>query len=123
MLQSNYQKHFNWLSASCQVYERAELLQNRVLQIGSTAPLACAMPRASHLKWQPEGECIMHPIDHYVTIRRGQEELRRRAEYERMVRLSSRNKRRTDQKGRQRVDNWLGSHMVSWGQKLERRTS
>jgi len=61
----------------------------------------------------------MHPIDHYATIRRGQEELLRRADYERMVRKAIRNNRRTNQKTYQRFVNWLGCHMVNWGQKLE----
>jgi len=60
----------------------------------------------------------MHPIDHYATIRRGQEELLRRAEYERMVRKANR-KRGTNQKIYQQLANWLGNHMVNWGQKLE----
>jgi len=61
----------------------------------------------------------MHPIDHYATIRRGQEELLRRAEYERMARKTIRNNRRTNQTTYQRFVNGLGCHMVNWGQKLE----
>ena len=60
----------------------------------------------------------MHPIDQYTTIKRGQEELRRRAEYERMVR-AARLKRRTHQPVHREVANWLGVHLVRWGQKLE----
>jgi hypothetical protein len=61
----------------------------------------------------------MHPIDHYTTIRRGQEELLRRAEYERMARKANR-KRGTNQKTYQQFANWLGRHMGNGGQKLER---
>jgi hypothetical protein len=58
----------------------------------------------------------MHPIDHYETIRRGREELLRRADYERMVRharveqVINRNMRKTT--------NWIGMRLVSWGKKL-----
>jgi hypothetical protein len=58
----------------------------------------------------------MHPIDHCETIRRGREELLRRADYERMVRnarveqVMNRNIRKTS--------NWLGMRLVSWGKKL-----
>ena len=60
----------------------------------------------------------MHPIDHYETIRRGHEELLRRAEYERMAR-----KAKIEQgmnRNIHRVANWLGMHLVNWGAKLEK---
>ena len=60
----------------------------------------------------------MHPIDHYETIRRGREELLKRAEYERMVR-----KAKIEQgmnRNIHRVANWLGMHLVSWGVELEK---
>ena len=60
----------------------------------------------------------MHPIDHYATLRRGHEELLKRAEYERMAR-----KARVKQKMRRNIRftaNWLGAHLVSLGEKLER---
>jgi hypothetical protein len=60
----------------------------------------------------------MHPIDHYETIRRGHEELLRRAEYERMAR-----KAKIEQgmnRNIHRVANWLGMHLVSWGAELEK---
>jgi hypothetical protein len=60
----------------------------------------------------------MHPIDQYTTIKRRQEELQRRAEYEKMVR-AARLKRRTHQCVHREVANWLGMHLVRWGQKLE----
>ena len=60
----------------------------------------------------------MHPIDYYETIKRGREELLQRAEYARMVR-AARLKRGTNQKFHREVANWLGVHMVRWGQKLE----
>lgn len=59
----------------------------------------------------------MHPIDHYATIRRGREELLKRAEYERMARkakvenILSRNIHH--------FANRLGMHLVSLGNKLE----
>jgi len=59
----------------------------------------------------------MHPIDHYETIRMGREELLRRAEYERMAR-----KAKIDQgmnRNIHKAANWLGMHLVSWGEKLE----
>lgn len=61
---------------------------------------------------------MMHPIDHYVTLRRGQEELLRQAEYERMVRAAKLEKW-TKQQHHRAFANWLGTHMVKWGQKLE----
>jgi hemerythrin len=60
----------------------------------------------------------MHPIDHYETIRRGHEELLRRAEYERMAR-----KAKIEQgmnRNIHRVANWLGMHLVSWDVELEK---
>ncbi len=60
----------------------------------------------------------MHPIDHYETIRRGREELLRRAEYERMVR-----KARVEQvmnRNMHKAANWLGMRLVSWGKKLKK---
>jgi hypothetical protein len=61
---------------------------------------------------------MYHPIDHYDTIRRGRKELLRRAEYERMARkaMIERGMSGSIYKGA----NWLGTHLVSWGEKLER---
>jgi histone H3/H4 len=59
----------------------------------------------------------MHPIDHYETMRRGREELLRRAEYERMAR-----KAMMEQKVNRNIHqaaNWLGIRLVSLGEKLE----
>lgn len=59
----------------------------------------------------------MHPTDHYDTLRRGREELLRRAEYERMAR-----KAMVEQgmnKTLDKVANWLGTRLMSWGKKLE----
>ena len=59
----------------------------------------------------------MHPIDHYETLRRGREELLRRAEYERKAR-----KAKIEQgmnRNMLKAANWLGMHLVSWGQKFE----
>jgi hypothetical protein len=60
----------------------------------------------------------MHPIDHYETIRRGHEELLRRAEYERMAR-----KAKIEQgmnRNIHKAANWLVMRLVSWGEKLEK---
>ncbi len=54
----------------------------------------------------------MHPIDHYETLRRGHEELLRRAEYERMARKARVEQSRS--KNTQKVANWLGRNLVSW---------
>ncbi len=59
----------------------------------------------------------MHPIDHYETIRRGHEELLRRAEYERMARKAMIEQRMN--RNIHKAANWLGMHLVSWGEKLE----
>ena len=59
----------------------------------------------------------MHPIQDYETIRRGREELLKRAEYERMARkamLEQRVNRSVHQ-----AANWLGIRLVSLGEKLE----
>lgn len=60
----------------------------------------------------------MHPIDHYETIRRGHEELLRRAEYERIARKAK------IEQGMNRyihkASNWLSMRLVSWGKKLEK---
>ena len=59
----------------------------------------------------------MHPIEHYETIRRGHEELLKRAEYERMAR-----KAMVEQGMNRNIHqaaNWLGIRLVSLGEKLE----
>jgi hypothetical protein len=59
----------------------------------------------------------MHPIEHYESIRRGHEELLKRAEFERMARkamLEQRMNRNIHQ-----AANWLGMRLVSWGERLE----
>ena len=60
----------------------------------------------------------MHSIGQYETLRRGREELLRRAEYERMARMATL-KKWTKQRYHREFANWLGTHMVKWGQKLE----
>ena len=60
----------------------------------------------------------MHPIDHYATLRRGQEELLRQAEHERMARKANLRKLTKSRYDRAFV-NWLGTRMVRWGQRLE----
>ena len=59
----------------------------------------------------------MHPTDHYDTLRRGREELIRRAEYERMARKAMIERRMN--RNIHNVANWLGIRLVSWGEKLE----
>ncbi len=65
-----------------------------------------------------QGGHIMHPIDHYETIRRGHEELLRRAEYEKIARKAKIEQRMN--RNIHRVANWLSMHLVSWGAKLEK---
>ncbi len=60
----------------------------------------------------------MHPIDRYETIRRGHEELLRRAEYERLARKAMIEQRMN--RNIHKAANWLGMRLVSWGEKLER---
>ncbi len=55
----------------------------------------------------------MHPMSHYETLRRGREELLKRAEYERLAR-----KARADRilnRNIHHVMNWLGNRLVSLG--------
>jgi hypothetical protein len=59
----------------------------------------------------------MHPIDHYETIRRGHEELLKRAEYERMARKAMVEQRMN--RNIHQAANWLGIRLVSLGEKLE----
>ncbi len=59
----------------------------------------------------------MHPIYHYETIRRGHEELLKRAEYERMAR-----KAKADHILNRNIYHaaaWIGIRLVSLGKKLE----
>jgi putative methionine-R-sulfoxide reductase with GAF domain len=59
----------------------------------------------------------MYPINNYETIRRGHEELLKRAEYERMARkaiIEQRMNRKIH-----KAANWLGIYLVRWGEKLE----
>ena len=60
----------------------------------------------------------MHPTDHYNIIRRGHEELIRRAEYERMARKAMIEQRMN--RNIYKAANWLGMRLVSWSEKLER---
>jgi hemerythrin len=59
----------------------------------------------------------MHPIDQYETIRRGHEELVRRAERERIARKAMVEQRMN--RNIHKAVNWLGMHLVSWGEKFE----
>ena len=59
----------------------------------------------------------MHPVDHYDTLRRGREELLKRAEYERLVR-----KAKVDRILNRNIHHamkWFGVHLVSLGTRLE----
>jgi hypothetical protein len=60
----------------------------------------------------------MHPIDHYETLRRGREELLRRAEYERMARKAMAGQRKKNRTIQMAAD-WLGFCLVNLGAKLE----
>lgn len=60
----------------------------------------------------------MHPLNDYETLRRGREELLRQAEYQRMVRAATRKQWR-QRKFFSEFANWLGTHLVSWGHRLE----
>ena len=59
----------------------------------------------------------MHPIDHYETLRRGREELLKRAEYERLVRKAKAD--RILNRNIHHAMKWLGVHLVSVGTRLE----
>ena len=59
----------------------------------------------------------MYPIDQYETIRRGREELLRRAEYERLARRALLRKR-MNWKMNRNATHWLGTRLVRWGEKL-----
>jgi hypothetical protein len=65
----------------------------------------------------------MHPIEHYETLRRGREELLKRAEYERMARKARiARKAMVEQKTNGNIyqaANWLSTRLVSLGEKLE----
>ena len=66
-----------------------------------------------------KGNGFMHPMDHYDTLRRGQEELLRQAEQERLARTALL-KRKMNWTFHRKVANWFGIHLVRWGKKLER---
>lgn len=59
----------------------------------------------------------MYPLQNYETIRRGHKELLKRAEHERMARKAMRAQKINGNV--QMAANWLGMHLVSWGEKLE----
>ena len=59
----------------------------------------------------------MHPIEHYETIRKGHEELLKRAEYQRMARKAMVEQRMN--RNIHQAANWLGIRLVSLGEKLE----
>ena len=62
----------------------------------------------------------MHPIDHYDTLRRGREELLRRAENERMIRAASFKQWRQLRLLRT-VANWLRTRLLSRGHHPEQQ--
>ena len=55
----------------------------------------------------------------YKMFRRQQEELMKQAEYARLVQAAKREQRRNRRLYRSGA-NWLGTHLVNWGRKLER---
>jgi len=60
----------------------------------------------------------MYPIDTYAMARIRQEELLRQAECARLLR-TARLQAKSNWRLRQQYANWLGTHMVKWGQRLE----
>ncbi len=63
-----------------------------------------------------------HPVLHdynYKMFHRQREELMKQAEFERLIRAAEREQRRNRRLYRN-FANWLGTHMVQWGRKLER---
>ena len=60
----------------------------------------------------------MYPIDTYAMARIRQEELLRQAECARLLQ-TVRPQPRSNWRLRQQYANWLGTHMVKWGQRLE----
>jgi hypothetical protein len=61
----------------------------------------------------------MYPYNHYNAIRQRQEELLRQAEQERMLR-TVRMEKLANRKVHLEFVNWLGKHLVRWGQRPER---
>ena len=61
----------------------------------------------------------MRPIEQYDTIRKGQAELRRQAEYEQMTRVA-RLKQWMNAKILRKFAGWLGTHPGARGRKRER---
>ncbi len=70
-----------------------------------------------NVRFVKRGGYDMHPIDHYETLRRGREELLKRAEYERMARKAKVD--RILNRNIHHVMNRLGARLVSLGTKLE----
>ncbi len=60
----------------------------------------------------------MHLMDGYTLAQARQEELLREAEHERLLR-AARLQQSRQRHFHRRWANWLGVHMVRWGQKLE----
>jgi hypothetical protein len=60
----------------------------------------------------------MHPDYYYDTLSRGRAELLRQAENERMARMAI-FKQKVNWKFHRKVANWLGTHFVNWGKKLQ----
>ena len=58
----------------------------------------------------------MYPFDTYVMARIRQDELLQQAERARLLQTV---RPRSNWRLRQQYANWLGTHMVKWGQKLE----
>ena len=60
----------------------------------------------------------MHPIYSYALAQMRREELLQQAECARLLH-TARLQSQSDRRLHQQYANWLGSHMVKWGQKLE----
>lgn len=61
----------------------------------------------------------MRPIEHYVTIRKGQAELRRQAECEQTIQVA-RLKQWMNMKMLRKLVDWVGTHLGTRGRKRER---
>ena len=59
------------------------------------------------------------PIDYYTTFQRRQEELLWQAASERMLQ-AAKDKRLPDQQFHRKLAHWLGAHLMTLGQELER---
>jgi hypothetical protein len=69
-----------------------------------------------------KGAKIMHPLDHYETLRLGREALLRQAERERLARQVAFRQVSLGHTG-QHFAGWLGMRLMRWGIRLVRLSS